>query len=161
MQEQQGVAGPLGKEGNGSEPPHSGGSTTPTEMVHPRPISSAMALVSISLLVVTAFMAYGGRHWEAWALAGAALFGGAVILRLLWDTAATDSEPGERRRPRAGLMDSRLVSKSMVLVGTVLFMVAAYIRYVDTSNVAWGAILGWTSIILLVSAIILRFAWDS
>lgn len=128
--------------------------------LQPRPVSKSMALVGISLLVISAFLAHGSS-WSAWALAGAALSGGAIIFRLLWDTAAASNlDSGEADQFSTKFMESRPVSKSMLLVGTVLLMVAALIRYVDPSSVAWATV-GWAGLILVLSAIILRFAWNS
>jgi hypothetical protein len=95
------------------------------------------------------------------AMAGAVVFGGAIAFRLLWDTAAASNpHSGQADQFWTKFIESRPVSKSLLLIGAFMLMVAALIKYVDPSNAAW-AIVGWSGITLLLSAIILRFAWNS
>ncbi len=164
MQEQQSVRRRTEGSGNGSSERRRENSdvlaTRVISWLRPRPVSKTLALAGITLLVLSAFTAHGST-WEAWATAGAAVLGGAIVFRLLWDTGETDNtDSGAVDRFWGGFMESRPVSKGMLLTGALLLMVAGLLRYIDPSGVAWSTV-AWVGIILFICALVLRFAWDS
>jgi hypothetical protein len=129
MQKQEIEERPSDEGSNDSEQRRSGEIRTSAEKViawlQPRPVSKSMAIVGILLLVISAFIAHG-IGWAAWALAGAALLGGAIAFRLLWDTAAASKPPsGQSDQFWTKFIESRPVSKSRLLIGASMLMVAA------------------------------------